>query len=452
MKALEAEHIYFLGIGGIGMSALARFFHLKGKKVSGYDRAPSVVTRSLEALGITVYYELDPQRAGSQEFVIYTPAIKSDNPERAAIDSAGIPMMKRSQILGEISKSFKTLAVAGTHGKTTTTSMMTHILREAGLDVTAFLGGISLNLNSNFVFGESDWMVVEADEYDRSFLTLHPEWTVFTSLDPDHLDIYGSSEEMENTYMQFAGQSRKLLVQEKIQDKKWPITTLSYGYAGDYKVSNLRADGLKTRFDFEWKAGSLRGLELNMPGEHNVMNMSAVLSLAIELGLPVNKLERAVATFKGIYRRFEVHHHSENLTYVDDYAHHPGEIEAVIATARHLFPNRKLTVVFQPHLFSRTRDFLQGFADELSKADEVILLEIYPAREKPIAGVNSQALWEKMSLKNRQLVQKTELVHALEKMGNQAHILMTLGAGDIDREVEAIRNWAMSRDKIVEGD
>ncbi|MEO0897653.1 MAG: UDP-N-acetylmuramate--L-alanine ligase [Bacteroidota bacterium] len=443
MNVFDADKIYFLGIGGIGMSALARYFHLKGKVVEGYDRASSVVTRALEELGIKVFYELDAKRIEEQEVVVYTPAIKPDNAEHAAALEANIPMFKRSQVLGQISQNYKTIAVAGTHGKTTTSTMMTHVLRSAGLDVTAFLGGISLNLNSNFVYGESEWLVVEADEYDRSFLTLKPEWAIVTSLDPDHLDIYGTAEEMKDTYRTFSHQANHVLAHAATADFDWKREVESYGPVGTYKAGNLRPDRLHTLFDFASREGEINNISLPMPGYHNVSNMTAALSIGVKLGLNLQQLKKGVESFQGIYRRFEVQYHADQITFVDDYAHHPSEIEAVISTARHLFPERKLIVVFQPHLFTRTRDFQQGFAQELSKADACLLLDIYPAREKPIAGVTSQALLNDMTLVNKQLVQKNELPMAIGEQINRSSILLTLGAGDIDREVPKVKDWIL---------
>ncbi|MCI4671732.1 MAG: UDP-N-acetylmuramate--L-alanine ligase [Bacteroidia bacterium] len=441
MNVFEANSVYFLGIGGIGMSALARYFHLLGKEVSGYDRASSVVTDSLEELGVKVFFDLNPDRIRKQEIVIFTPAIKEDNVERAAAIEAKLPMFKRAEILGQISGNYKTIAVAGTHGKTTTSTMLTHVLREAGVDVTAFLGGISSNLKSNFVFGKSEWLVVEADEYDRSFLTLHPSHGIITSLDPDHLDIYGDEDEMKRTYRRFAHQAKEVRVQKDIASFDWQREVESYGEDGDYICKNLRAKGLTTVFDFEAAGTEVKDIALPMPGHHNVMNMSAALSMGVSLGVPMDRLKPAVESFKGIYRRFEVQFHSDSLTFVDDYAHHPSEISAVVKTARHLFPERKLVVLFQPHLFTRTRDFLDGFAEELSKADSCILLPIYPAREKPLPGITATAILEKMSLGKSQLVPKADLIKYIEPELEGEVIVLSLGAGDIDREVPLIKDW-----------
>jgi len=441
MNVFDAHKIYFLGIGGIGMSALARYFHLQGKQVEGYDRVSSMVSKGLEDLGIRVFHEVDPERIAKQEVVIYTPAIKVDNQERARAEKIGLPLYKRSQVLGQISRKYKTLAVAGTHGKTTSSTMLTHVLREGGLDVTAFLGGISLNLKSNFIMGKSDWLVVEADEYDRSFLSLHPEWSIITSLDPDHLDIYGTEEEMKGSYRSFARQSSSVLVHEEIKAYDWQKEVESYGPESDFRYENLRFQGLKTLFDFHCSKGSLLDIALPMPGRHNVMNMSAALSIGVKLDLELAALKRGVESFRGIYRRFEVQHHSESLTFIDDYAHHPSELRAVIDTARKLFPERKLMVIFQPHLYSRTRDFLEGFAEELSQADLTFLLPIYPAREEPIEGIESKAILDKMERGKGREIEKQDLLPALAASIQSPSVLLSLGAGDIDREVPRIKDW-----------
>ncbi|MEL7196188.1 MAG: UDP-N-acetylmuramate--L-alanine ligase [Bacteroidota bacterium] len=450
MTVLDAHKVYFLGIGGIGMSALARYFHLKGKEVSGYDRTSSVVTKGLEELGITVFYELDPERILDHEVVIFTPAIKSDNLERAAVEASDIPMYKRAEVLGQISQAYRTLAVAGTHGKTTTSTMLTHVMRALGIDVTAFLGGISLNLNSNFVYGESDWLVVEADEYDRSFLHLHPEWAIITSLDPDHLDIYGSEEEMRKTYKAFARQAKHLLVHETVARNDWDLKSKVYGTHGDFTLSQLVFEGLQTQFHYQGERVET-AVTLPMPGRHNVANMTAALALVESVSPESMKdFSEAVAAFQGIYRRFQVHFHSESLTYIDDYAHHPSEIEAAIDTGRRLFPQRKLVVVFQPHLFSRTQDFMEGFGQELSKADVVVLADIYPAREKPIEGVTSKALASCISTDVHWVGDKTNIVGKLPDIVEPPTLLLTLGAGDIDKEVPKVMAWVKSHIQNVE--
>ncbi|MFK7922551.1 MAG: UDP-N-acetylmuramate--L-alanine ligase, partial [Bacteroidia bacterium] len=355
MDLKQVNTIYFLGIGGIGMSALAHYFHREGKKVLGYDRSQSIVTKGLEDEGMTLFYILDPTHIQGADMMIYTPAISQDNVEYQAALEAGIPILKRSQILGLISENYRTLAVAGTHGKTTSSSMLAHLLRHSGVDCTAFLGGISRNLEGNFAYGKSDWLVVEADEFDRSFLTLKPESAIITSMDPDHLDIYGTAEEMADNYRAFGQLSDRLLVHHSLEDRGWTQAVQTFGLdEGDFQAQNLHFGDLETVFDFVSAERRIEAIRLPFPGQHNVLNMVAAMALAMEAGVKPEALKDAVSSFAGIYRRFEQHYHSDQLTYIDDYAHHPTEIAAAIDTARRLFSDRQLVVVFQPHLFSRT--------------------------------------------------------------------------------------------------
>ena len=437
---LQPHHtIYLLGIGGIGMSALARYFKREGKVVYGYDRTASVVTEALEAEGIPVFFQPNVGRIEQADLVIYTPAIPANHIERMAAESLGKPLHKRAEILGQISRHYQTIAVAGTHGKTTTSTMLAHLLRQGGLDITAFLGGLSVNLGGNFVHGQSSWLVVEADEYDRSFLHLHPEWAVINSLDPDHLDIYGSAEAMQATYRQFAGQAQHLLLHEEVAQIGWEQPQQTFGTQGDFRVDNLRQEGLCSVFDFVSAQGRIEGLRLTMPGRHNVHNMTAALALGQQLGLNEAQLRAGVASFRGIYRRFEVQVDQPELTFIDDYAHHPRELAAAMGTARACFPDRKLVVVFQPHLYTRTRDFYEGFAQELSQADAALLMDIYPAREAPIDGVSSQGILDRMTLSNKALVARDKLIEAIQAQLDGPTVLLTLGAGDIDKEVPKIR-------------
>lgn len=448
MNLEKIKDIYFLGIGGIGMSALARYFHLIGKKVTGYDRAASIVTKALEEEGIEIFYNLDTTHISSQDMMVYTPAISRENIEYQMAEKAGIPILKRSEVLGIISREYRCLAVAGTHGKTTTSAMLSHLLRSSGLEATAFLGGISNNLQSNFAFGTSDLVVAEADEYDRSFLRLHPYFSIITSMDPDHLDIYGSHEEMKKSFKDFASQSQKLLVHEAFGDFDWDKDVQTYGLGkGDFRAENLKFEGLNWQFDFIARDQNITTLSLSMPGVHNVSNMVAALAIAWQLGAKAEELKQAVGSFSGIYRRFEVHHHDETMTYIDDYAHHPTELDAAISTAQKLFPSRQKVVLFQPHLFTRTRDFSRGFAKALSMADVVLLLEIYPAREKPISGVNSEMLLRQISCSNKQLIAKSKIVETLESIVEKPAVVLSLGAGDIDREIGKIAEWIKQKNK-----
>ncbi|MEL6674908.1 MAG: UDP-N-acetylmuramate--L-alanine ligase [Bacteroidota bacterium] len=437
--------IYFLGIGGIGMSALARYFHRKGWQVSGYDRSASVITEGLAEEGVKIFYVMDESHLDEQDMVVYTPAIPTQALEYRAAVQRNIPMYKRAEVLGEISKAYQTLAVAGTHGKTTTSSMLAHVLEVIGGDPTAFLGGVANHLQGNFRLGASPWMVTEADEFDRSFLTLFPKLGLITSLDPDHLDIYGSAEVMAEGYLAFGKQCEALLVQADLPDTDWGKPVKSYGLdEGVYQANNLRFEGLTTVFDFQSPKGQLKDLRLHMPGHHNVSNMVGALALAMEAGFGMEKFAEAVSTFAGIYRRFQVQEDGDNISYIDDYAHHPTEIAAAIRTARACFPERQLVVVFQPHLYSRTRDFAAGFSEELSKADVSILLPIYPAREEPIPGVSSSMLLEGMEQAGKQLVEKNALLAALQASIQPPTVLLSLGAGDIDREVAGLKTFVQT--------
>ena len=438
-----------MGIGGIGMSALARYFHLTGKRVAGYDSVSSVVSRALEKEGIEVFDHLDAAHISGIDMMIYTPAISRENIEYVAAVRANIPILKRSQALGIISREYRSLAVAGTHGKTTTSAMLTHVLRTSNLDCTAFLGGISSNINSNFVLGQSDLLVVEADEYDRSFLSLNPYFAIITSMDPDHLDIYGGSEEMVKSFRAFAEQSSRLLVHQSLKAENWGKEVATYSIdKGNFRAENLSWKGLDWQFDFFVENQLITPIQMSMPGMHNVANMLAALATAWQLGAKAESLQRAAATFSGIYRRFELHHQDEKLAFIDDYAHHPVELEAAILTAKSLFPDRQIVVVFQPHLFSRTRDFCEGFAKSLSQADVVLLLDIYPAREAPLAGISSKIIYELLDAQHQEIIQKAEIIPRLDEWVQKPSVVLSLGAGDIDREVGKIADWAKKKSGI----
>ena len=446
MNLQQSQHTYFLGIGGIGMSALAHWRLGQGRAVSGYDRTRSVVTDSLEKAGAKIYYAEDVTHLEGIDFIVYTPAIPQNHVEYQHALAAGIPMVKRAAALGELSRKYRTLAVAGTHGKTSTSAMLAHVLRHAGVDATAFLGGLVRSLGGNFVSGNSDWMVAEADEYDRSFLQLQPDWTVITALDPDHLDIYGSAENMLETYRQLGRQSGNLLVHVSAKDAGWEDNFLTYGIeAGDYQAVNIRTEGLKTIFDWKGPEGEVKNMSLLLPGNHNVLNATAALALSAKAGADLSRFADALASFTGIYRRFEILAHGSNLSYVDDYAHHPAEIDAAIQTARDLFPGRQLLVVFQPHLFSRTRDFAAGFGESLSRADAVRLMAIYPARELPIEGVNSELILSFIHNENKEMVSREALLDVLEKDLEEPAVILSLGAGDIDKETGRIRDFVQNR-------
>ncbi len=446
MKELDKiKYVFLLGIGGIGMSGLARYFKNRNCIVSGYDKTETPLTKQLVQEGISIIYVddlnlvQDPFKDNSEEIlIIYTPAIPVNNSIFTYFVQQG-NIYKRSQVLGIISEGMYTIAVAGTHGKTTTSTIITHLLKSGGIDCTAFLGGISTNYHSNFLIGDSNVMVVEADEYDRSFLTLHPDVAVITSMDADHLDIYGNAESLEKSFQLFASQLKeggqlfvKLGLDINQNKKSYSVINTTDIYADNIKIN----DG-NYYFDFHNSDCTISNLTLGLAGMHNVEN--AVVAIAVALSQKINEedLRQALKSYSGVKRRFEYIIKSNNQIYIDDYAHHPTEIEACINSVKQLYPNKKLTVVFQPHLFTRTRDFASDFAISLSVADQLILLNIYPARELPIEGITSQMLLDLIQNPNKVLVADDELVATIHK--HKPELLLTLGAGDIDRFVEPLK-------------
>ena len=444
---LEVGVIYFIGIGGIGMSALARYFHSKGVKVSGYDKTPSSLTKELEESGITVHYEDDidliPKDA---ELVVYTPAVPKEHTELVYYRQHGYQVVKRSDVLQIVTSSSFNICIAGTHGKTTITTMTAHLLRHSGYGCNAFLGGISVNYGTNFWGSENNVCVVEADEYDRSFLKLSPDIAVITAMDPDHLDIYGTAEEMEKAFIEFSGKIREggLLVSKfglkRTDDLKG---TRKLTYSLQNKNADVYADNIKMQngsyeFDIVIKESRIEKVKLNIGGMHNVENTVAAIAVASSLEIDPEKIKAAVTEFRGVKRRFEYIIKSDDLVFVDDYAHHPEELRALISGAKSLFRDRKCTVIFQPHLYTRTRDLADGFAEVLDLADAVVLLPIYPAREQPIPGVSSEMILKKMKNKNKRVMAKDELMKWIErdfkeKMNpGEGEMLVTAGAGDID--------------------
>ncbi len=435
---LELQHIqkiYFLGIGGIGMSALARYFHARGAQVWGYDRTRTALTDTLTQEGMHIHYEADSGHIPEEiDLAVYTPAIPPDHVVLRYLQQQDILLMKRAEVLGLISRNSRTLAVAGTHGKTTTSSMLAWLLKSNGVDATAFLGGIAHNFGSNYVAGHDEWVVIEADEFDRSFLHLHPEAAAILSIDADHLDVYGSAESVWQTgYQPFAQRVKEhLVVRHDLADRFVERPLYTFGIeCGQLSARRIGvADGWFV-FDLTTPQGQWEGVRLPLPGAHNVLNALAALSLAQYAGVPFEKAIAALATFKGVWRRFDWCHRGTRYVYIDDYAHHPAELEEVIGAARALFAERRITVVFQPHLYTRTRDFLAGFAQALSKADEVVLLDIYPAREMPIPGVSADLLAQTISGVPVTRVVKEEVVDLLAQ--KELEVLLTLGAGDIDQ-------------------
>ncbi|HTN06692.1 UDP-N-acetylmuramate--L-alanine ligase [Agriterribacter sp.] len=454
MKELhDIQEVYFIGIGGIGMSALARYFNAKGKKVSGYDKTETDLTRQLVKEGITVYYEDDEKHiAKAADLVVYTPAIPKEHKGLLYYRQNGYTLLKRSDVLGAITKSSFNICIAGTHGKTTITTMTAHLLRHSGYGCNAFLGGIAANYNSNFWSSEKNVCVVEADEYDRSFLKLRPDIAVISAMDADHLDIYGTEEEMQQAFVDFAGQVKK----GGTLFSKWGLKrsadlkadhhftySLQHSNASTYAANITNREG-GYAFDVYTTGGWLKAVALNMGGLHNIENAVAAIAIAKQLHIEDEKIKAAIADFKGVKRRFEYiipPSGNSQTVYVDDYAHHPAELEALIKSAKRLFADKKCTVVFQPHLFSRTRDFAEAFAASLDLADEVILLPVYPARELPIAGVTSKMIFDKMKNKNKRIMSKEEALHWI-KNGygqNTPNLLITAGAGDIDQLVRPVK-------------
>lgn len=446
MELNDIHNVYFIGIGGIGMSALARFFLQQGMEVSGYDRTSTALTQALQSEGMSIHFNDDPTLVPEGvDLVIYTPAVPDTHAELNQLRKMGVPIMKRSEALGLISRNKKTVAVGGTHGKTTTSSMTAYVLQCGGIDCSAFLGGIARNFESNYTGGTSEWVVVEADEYDRSFLRLTPDIAVILSMDPDHLEIYGDGQNMIETgykaFLQRIKPGGKALVNAKIAPQlKDQSDLLTFGLQpSDYFAENIQVKDGHFVFDLVCPGQIIPGLSLAMPGRHNVENAVAASAVALLLGVAPQDLAYALRTFKGIKRRFDIITRVGKKVLIDDYAHHPTEIKAAAEAARELYPGKKITAVFQPHLFSRTHDFSAGFAQALDLFDQVFLLEIYPARELPMPGVDSGIIFDQMNLEKKVRCTKVELMDKLQS--TELEVLMTLGAGDIDTLVEPLRNF-----------
>jgi len=439
--------VYFLGIGGIGMSALARYFKSMGVKVSGYDKTPTVLTNKLKEEGIDIHFEDNISLIDKNaELVVYTPAVPKDHKEYNFLLENNYTVLKRSDVLGMITKGTFSICVAGTHGKTTTSAMIAHMLRHSGYGCNAFLGGIATNYATNFWSSEKNVSVAEADEYDRSFLKLFPDVAVITAMDADHLDIYGTAEKLQDAFIEFANQVKPggLLISKFGLSRSNEFKTadkISYSMkenAADAFAENIRLNNGSYVFDIVIRKEKISDVELNMGGMHNIENAVAAITVAKHIGIDDEKIKAAVASFRGVKRRFEYVIKNDELVMIDDYAHHPEELRALITGAKELFPGKKCTVVFQPHLFSRTNDFADGFAEVLSLADETILLPIYPAREKPVEGVNSEMVLNKMVNNNKQVLSKESLLDWVKN--NKVELLITVGAGDIDTLVEPIKN------------
>lgn len=442
---MDYKNIYFLGIGGIGMSNLARYFISRGKKVAGYDRSKTALTDQLTHEGADIHYDDDIEQIPADfkkqgnTLVVFTPAVPSDHSELNFFRNNGFQVVKRAQALGEITKSSKAICCAGTHGKTTTSSMTAHILKQSHLDCNAFLGGILKNYDSNLLLSEkSELTVVEADEYDRSFHWLHPYMALITSVDPDHLDIYGTEEEYLKSFEKFTSliaPGGTLIIKEGIKLKPQvgdDVTVYTYSMdKGDFHAENIRIGNGTIVFDFLTPKQRISDIELGVPVKINIENSVGSMALAWLNGATEDELRTAMATFQGAKRRFDFHIKTNDLVLIDDYAHHPQELTASIQSVKELYPEKKVTGVFQPHLYSRTQDFADDFAKSLSLLDELILLDIYPARELPIEGVTSKIIFDKVTIANKTLCSKNELLDVLKN--KEIEVLLTVGAGDIDQ-------------------
>ncbi len=461
-ERFDLKGVYFIGIGGIGMSAIARYFRYCGIEVAGYDRTQGSITESLEKEGCVVSFDDDVNtipglfRNATEKdklLVVYTPAIPYDSRIMSWFRSKGFPVRKRSEVLGVISANTDTLAVSGTHGKTTISTMLAHVLKTSSLDCSAFLGGISKNYDTNLLISDSRYTVIEADEFDRSFHRLSPEIAIVTAMDADHLDIYGTHDVMIEAYNEFIAKIRRggsLVINEKL---KWlariPEWVNSYTYgilkSSDFHAKNIIQDGEVWRFDLKTPKATITGIEFPFPGRVNVENAVAASSVALLCGVTETELKAALGTFTGVRRRFDIRINRPGLTYIDDYAHHPEEIRACITSVREYFGGRKVTGIFQPHLFSRTKDHAEGFAAILDTLDEPVLLPIYPAREKPMEGVSSEMIFERMKSRNKKMLEMKDIPSKLDI--EKIDVLLTIGAGDIDRLVKPIEDELIKRRK-----
>lgn len=437
--ATKYKNAYFIGIGGIGMSAIARYFKFKGLNVAGYDKTESELTDTLQKEGIDVHYvdnvDFIPKDI-ENTLVVYTPAIPHDLKELNYVMDNGYNVFKRSKVLGEITDGERCLAVSGTHGKTTTSTLTAHILDESGEGCSAFLGGISKNYDTNLLMSHTPTVVVEADEFDRSFLQLHPEIAVITAMDADHLDIYGDLEHVHEAFKAFASQVSGTVIAKlglDITSKDTNAKILRYHYndpKADFYARNPQTDKLGYfSFDIVWPGGVIEGVKCGTPGWVNVENSVAAAAICLTYGLKPEAIKHAIGTFQGVKRRLDIHVNTEKISYIDDYAHHPKELSTAISSMRDIFPGRKLTAIFQPHLYTRTRDFADDFAAALSKVDKLILLDIYPAREEPIPGVTSEIIFDKVTAPEKVMLHKEELMGYLEK--EPVDVLITFGAGNI---------------------
>ena len=442
----KIKKAYFIGIGGIGMSAIARYFNSRGIEVFGYDKTLTKLTEYLENEGISIHYEdnisLIPKDI---DLVVYTPAVPRTHSELTYFIDNDFLVLKRAAVLGLISKAKKVIGIAGTHGKTTTSTITTHLLKEGNVDISAFIGGIALDFDSNFIEGSSDYVVAEADEFDRSFLQLYPSIAAVMSMDADHLDIYGNIEEMHGAFHQYVTQVQSdgfvfykynLPLRPKVNDG---VKVQTFGVEnGDFQSKNLRVEDGFFVFDLQSPIENIDNLKFTLPGKHNIENATVAVAIAQSLGVSSNDIRKGLLNFKGIKRRFEFVIRENDKVLIDDYAHHPTELNAVIDAVRTLYPDKKVTGIFQPHLFSRTKDFAVDFAKVLSQLDEIVLLDIYPARELPITNVTSQIILDKIENSNKIIMSKQDLLKFYPNESSE--VVLVLGAGDIDKLVEVLRD------------
>jgi UDP-N-acetylmuramate--alanine ligase len=451
MKVKNGHIIYFIGIGGIGMSALARWCNNLGATIFGYDLTPTILTKKLEDEGMTIHYESDIKNVPEKvDFAIYTPAIPKDNPELVYIKEKGIPLLKRSEFLGEISNDYKTIAVAGTHGKTSITAQIAHILKHSNFNVSAFVGGITNNYGTNLILSDkTDYLVVEADEFDRSMLKLSPDIAIITSTDRDHLDIYSDHDDIKNTFLEFANcikENGTLIYNSKtgpfdeISRQKLNYSTIHDASA---IASNIRIANGSYLVDIRLREMLLENVEINVPGIHNIENTLAAVTASYLVGVESEDIKKGIESFKGVERRMEYIINAEDIVFIDDYAHHPEEVRNTIETVRSLYPKSRIVGVFQPHLYTRTRDFAEEFAQELSKVDELWLLDIYPAREKPIEGVTSEIIAKRINNIPVKVIDKKDLLNLIAH-GSQ-EVLLTMGAGDIGALIEDIKEALLKK-------
>lgn len=456
MNLSQINSVYFLGIGGIGMSSLARYFKAHELRVEGYDRTSTKLTAELQKSGIQIHFTEDVEYVQitfvdkEKTLIIRTPAVPEDHAEYQYFTSQGFTVLKRAQVLGQLFNQHNGIAIAGTHGKTSVSTFTSYLLKEGGIDCTAFLGGISKNFNTNLLIGKSDFVVAEADEYDRSFLNLQPYLSLVTTVDADHLDIYNDFEDIRNTFTEFVSNTRKegVIILNKKVHIDIPDVKQKYTYSlddpqSDYYASDIEAVEGNYIFTFHTPVEQLDGFKLTIPGKTNIENCVAAMGIAHTVGVPLKKLREILPGLRGVERRFDIQYQDGKVTYIDDYAHHPREIDAVVGSLKDIYPGKRITGVFQPHLFSRTRDFAEDFAVSLSNLDELILLDIYPAREKPIPGVSSDMLFEKIQLEKKYRCSKENLLRMLKD--SNIEVLLTIGAGDIDQFVVPIKQLLEER-------